>query len=648
MKRGEGGGRPYWMTREILAEIGKKKRLWKKAKEGGDRDPYKQAEKKVKNMIRNTKRNFEKKLARENGGNSKPFYAYVKNKTKSRPAIGPLKNEKKETVADDLGMAELLNSFFSSVFTNENTTNIPAAEEMDTELLQDVKITERMVREKIRQLKPASAAGPDGLGPRMLQELEGEIAPALTLIFQRSIQEGEVPDDWKSANVTPIFKKGSKADAGNYRPVSLTSVCCKMLESILRDSMTDHLEKNNLLSASQHGFVKGRSCCTNLLEFFETVTEVIDQGKAFDIVFLDFAKAFDKVPRERLLEKLRAHGIRGRVLAWIRAWLTGRRQRVVLNGKQSSWADVLSGVPQGSVLGPILFGVYINDIDTVAKFIEILRKFADDTKLGQMAGTEEERAKLQLALDKLCEWANKWAMEFNVKKCKVMHIGHNNIRQEYFMNGEQLGVTEEERDIGVLVSKNLKPNSQCSKAARTAQTVLSQISRSFHYRDRHTFVKLYVRYVRPHLEFSSPAWSPWLEGDKEALEKIQKRAVGMVSGLKANSYEEKLKELGLTSLEERRHQADMLQTYKIIQGKDKVNTGTWFEMAGDSDRVTRSASDPLNLKQLPARLDVRRNFFSNRVTSDWNRVPAELKRAKNAKSFKNGYKNHRREMVNHT
>jgi len=189
MKRGEGGGRPYWMTREILAEIGKKKRLWKKAKEGGDREPYKQAEKKVKNMIRNAKRNFEKKLARENGGNSKPFYAYVKNKTKSRPAIGPLKNEKKETVADDQGMAELLNSFFSSVFTKENTTNIPAAEEMDTALLQDVKITERTVREKIRQLKTASAAGPDGLGPRRLQELEGEMAPALTLIFQRSIQE---------------------------------------------------------------------------------------------------------------------------------------------------------------------------------------------------------------------------------------------------------------------------------------------------------------------------------------------------------------------------------------------------------------------------------------------------------------------------
>jgi sugar phosphate isomerase/epimerase len=147
----------------------------------------------------------------------------------------------------------------------------------------------------------------------------------------------------------------------------------------------------------------GKSCTTNLLEFMETVTKVIDAGRPFDIVFLDFAKAFDKVPRERLLEKLRAHGVKGRSINWIRNWLTGRKQRVVLNGKCSTWAEVLSGVPQGSVLGPILFLIFINDLDMAAEFINILRKFADDTKLGQSAGTPEEREQLQLALDNLCD-----------------------------------------------------------------------------------------------------------------------------------------------------------------------------------------------------------------------------------------------------
>jgi hypothetical protein len=504
-----------------------------------------------------------------------------------------------------------------------------------------VNVTLSKVKKKIRDLKTSSAAGPDGIGPRLLQELENEIAPVLVIIYRQSLEAGEVPEDWRNANVTPIFKKGSKADPGNYRPVSLTSVCCKILESILRDEMMEHLLANNLLNKSQHGFTPGKSCCTNLLEFLEKTTEVIDEGKPFDVVFLDFAKAFDKVPRERLLEKLRAHGIRRKTLAWIRSWLTGRKQRVVLNGEYSTWAEVLSGVPQGSVLGPLLFLVFINDLDSAARLIEILKKFADDTKLGQTAETQEDRDKLQRTLDDLCEWGRTWGMVFNVKKCKIMHLGHNNICQEYTMDGQVLEETSEERDIGVTMARNLKPSTQCANAARTAQTVLSQVTRAFHYRDRNIFVRLYMQYVRPHLEFASPAWSPWSESDKAVLEKIQRRAVAMVSGLKGTVYEERLKELGLTTLEERRHQADMLQTFKIVRGIDKVNSETWFQMAAHAERATRSSDGPLNLRQRHARLEVRRNFFSNRVVESWNQVPSDAKNARNAGMFKRLYRAHR-------
>ena len=170
----------------------------------------------------------------------------------------------------------------------------------------------------------------------------------------------------------------------------------------------------------------------------EKVTSAVDEGVPYDVIFLDFAKAFDKVPRERLLEKLRAHGIRGKTLLWIRNWLSGRTQRVVINGKCSGWREVLSGVPQGSVLGPILFLIFINDLGRVARMIDALRKFADDTKLGQRAETMQERESMQEALDNLCQWADTWGMQFNVGKCKVMHFGHRNLRHKYKMNGQEL------------------------------------------------------------------------------------------------------------------------------------------------------------------------------------------------------------------
>jgi hypothetical protein len=167
-------------------------------------------------------------------------------------------------------------------------------------------------------------------------------------------------------------KKGAKTAPENYRPVSLTSVSCKVLESLIKDEMLKHLKKHGLLKRSQHGFLPGRSCATNFLEFLEKATKAVDNGKAFDAVFLDFAKAFDKVPHARLLEKMSAHGIQGQLLRWVTNWLTGRRQRVILGGEVSDWIEVLSGVPQGSVLGPLLILIFINDIDEAAAAVDIL------------------------------------------------------------------------------------------------------------------------------------------------------------------------------------------------------------------------------------------------------------------------------------
>jgi hypothetical protein len=613
-----------------LRAIRRKKKLWRSAKQGQKQQEYREADKQVRNMIRNAKRKFERSIANGCGSektNKRRFYSYIKQRTKSRPGIGPLKDGNGRMVQGDKEMADLLNRFFSGVFTREDTANIPDPEPTGCRReVKGVNISVRGVKDKIRKLKVDGAAGPDGMGPLLLKKVIDEIASPLATIMKKSLKEGAVPEDWRSANVTPIFKKGQKADPGNYRPVSLTSVSCRLMESLVKDQIVRHLERNGLIRSTQHGFMRGRSCTTNLLSFFEKITAAIDGGKAVDVIYLDFAKAFDTVPHERMKKKLRAHGVGGGLFRWIAAWLSGRKQRVVLNGHESSWEEVLSGVPQGSVLGPLLFTIFINDLDLAVTDMEMLNKFADDTKVGRVIESDDDRKGLQQALDRLIDWSQKWGMMFNVRKCKVMHIGRRNERAEYKMAGVVLDKTSEEKDLGVMVMDTLKPAAQCAKAAKTAQSVLGQITRAFHYRDKRTYVRLYKQYVRPHLEFAVQAWSPWLQADKEALEKVQRRAVNMVSGLQSHSYEERLKELNMTTLEERRHQADMQLMYSLCHGKQGLDRSEWFRPPTAAAARTRRLADPLNVGPNSGRLEIRRNFFTVRAGEPWNRVPPGIKR----------------------
>ena len=498
------------------------------------------------------------------------------------------------------------------------------------------------VEKKLKKLKPSSAPGPDKLWPRVLHSLADVLSFPLALIFARCLSEGTVPPEWKRANITPIFKKGSKGSPGNYRPVSLTCVLCKVMESLLRDSIVSHLAKHSLIHNTQHGFMSGRSCLTNLLEYLEELTKLMDTGKAVDIVYLDFAKAFNKVPIRRLLSKCAGLGIQGELLAWIEEWLTGREQRVVLNGEASSWEPVRSGVPQGSVLGPTLFLIFINDIDSAVNVTgSVLEKFADDTKWAMVVECEEDRAIFQQGLDRLMEWSIEWQMLFNVDKCHIIHAGHKNNLFEYSMGGRVLEEVDYEKDVGVLLHKSFRPSMQCAKAAKKANSVLGQLSRGVSYRDKDTFMGLFTTYVRPHLEYCSQAWSPWTQGDKEVLEAVQKRAVGMVTNLKGRSYEERLAEMGMVTLEERRRRGDLVQMYKVFTGKDNVDYTRWFELAHcrSGAASTRSTSGTLNVTRNQGKGGIRKNFWSVRVCDSWNSLPDPVKQQPSTNCFKNALDN---------
>ena len=306
----------------------------------------------------------------------------------------------------------------------------------------------------MQNLKTDKSPGPDGLHPRVLAELSTSLAVPLKLLFELSLTTGVLPTDWKTAYVSPIFKKGPKDDACNYRPVSLTSIVCKVLETLIKKALMNHLDSYNLLHDAQHGFIKGRSCSTQLLEALEDWTKALDEGDCVDVVYMDFQKAFDTVPHQRLLAELEGYSITGRLLDWIRSFLTGRKQAVTVNGARSDWTRVSSGIPQGSVLRPVLFVAYINDLpDNVTSTTKL---FADDTKL---YGVPTNTSSIQEDLDRLQDWSDTWLLKFHPDKCGVLRIGKRTPETSYTMKNGSDTITlkklEVEKDLGVHIDRLL-------------------------------------------------------------------------------------------------------------------------------------------------------------------------------------------------
>ena len=270
----------------------------------------------------------------------------------------------------------------------------------------------------------------------------------------------------------------------------------------------------------------GRSCLTNLLEFFEEVTRKVDEGKAVDVVYMDFSKAFDKVPHGRLVRKVQSLGIHGEVVNWIRHWLNGRSQRVVVEDCFSEWRPVTSGVPQGSVLGPLLFVIYINDLDD--NVVNWISKFADDTKIGGVVDSEEGFQSLQRDLDQLEKWAEKWQMEFNADKCEILHFGRTNQSRTYRVNGRTLKSAVEQRDLGIQVQNSLKVTSQVDRVVKSAFGTLAFINWSIEYKSWSVMVRLYKASVRPNLEYCVQFWSPSYRKDVNKVERVKRRFTRIV------------------------------------------------------------------------------------------------------------------------
>ncbi|GAB0205341.1 mitochondrial enolase superfamily member 1 [Grus japonensis] len=395
---------------------------------------------------------------------------------------------------EDKEKAELLNAFFASVFT----TNASPPESQTLEVGERVwrkedlpLVKKHQVREHLGKLDIHKSIGPDGMHTRVLRELADVVAGLFSVIFERSWKTGEVPEDWRKASVTLVFKKGKKEDPGNYRSVSLTSIPGKVMEQLILGVINKHVEEKKVIGSGQHGFTKGKACLTNLIAFYDGMTGWVDEGRAVDIVYLDFSKPFGSVSHNILTSELRKCGLDEWTVRWVEKWLNGRAQRVVISGAESSWRPVASPGDQYWVWS---YSTYSSMTWMRGQSIPTFSKFANDTKLGGVADTPEGCAAIQQDLDRLESWVQRNLMKFHKGKCRVLHLGRNNPKHQYRLGFDLLGSSSAEKDLGVLVDNKLSMSQQCTLTAKKANGILGCIKKSVASRLR---------------RLSSPSTLPW-------------------------------------------------------------------------------------------------------------------------------------------
>ncbi len=594
---------------------------------------YKRMAKAVKSAIIRYSSKFEKKIIASK--DSKKFFSYINKKICLKSPVHALSDANGIHISENLQMANILNDYFATVFNNKTSQNFDMHKSDNVTVgetrLMDIDFHPQLVFNALCKLKKSWSCGPDYVPSIVLKLLANSICLPLSLIFKKSFANACLPNIWLQAHVVPVFKKGSRLEPSNYRPISLTCICCKVMETIIKKHLVRHLISNDLISHHQHGFVPGKNTSTQLLECFNAWTKLSDATLPFDIVYIDFKKAFDKVSHEHLIKKLYNCGLDVSIIMWIKAFLRGRSQCVKINNCISKPCVVLSGVPQGSVLGPVLFLIFINDLPLSVHDC-CIKLFADDIKIWRIIRTLYDKDMLQKCLNSIVEWSVKWELPISVEKSMLMHVGFRNPKFDFIMNNISLPVVDKVCDLGVYYDCHLSFSDHYVQLASKSMQRVKLILKCFSCNDIDALMTAFNVYVRPIMEYACIVWNPQYVGYISMLEKVQKyftRCLFLKCNLIKCCYSDRLRLLNCDSLELRRLRADLVESFKYVKGFIISDLSNEFLLC--NSKVTRGHM--YKLSHACFKTNVRKFFLTNRIFHPWNSLNGNMFNTSVIKSF---------------
>ena len=614
--------RPKWISADLKHQLNCLKSLRKRLRKSAtelNALKLQEAESNVQESIYNAKSNFEANLVRDYAGKKNyNIFKHIRN-VANISAIPKTMFFDSLTAKSAGEQAILFNKFFHSVFTKSDF-NLPPIENFEISVpnpIDEIHFSEQEVYSVLSSLDPSKATGPDGIGPRVLKFCALALCNPLHHLFSLCFTKHYIPKDWCIHNITPIFKAGDKSSVKNYRPISLLCSSSLVLERLIYNKISDYVFK--LISPSQFGFRPNNSTPQQLLLFLSDIFNSFEAKRRIDAVYIDFKKAFDSVPHQELLLKLWSYGITGSLWLWFRAYLSSRLQKVTINHCSSDLLPVVSGVPQGSILGPILFLLFVNDIPDCLSTSKLLL-FADDAKCFHLIKSLDDVCLLQLDLDSLVAWSKKWKLHFNSSKCLAISFSkkQESAEQVYKLCNSEVVHKDNLRDLGVILSRDLSWSAHYNAITSKAYKTLGLIRRCFN-RNIPYFAKknLYISLVLSQITYCSVIWRPHLIKDIKLLESVQRRATKFILNDFTSDYKSRLIKLNLLPLMMFYELCDIIFYIKSVKSPNTNFNINDFIFVKNS--ITRSSSHKL-IHSISSTSHVN-HFYFNRLPRLWNSLP---------------------------